>query len=74
MRRCGAAMSAMRARGQRNLKRSASAPQVHKPCECRTGKLCMQAMKRNECGSDCRNRTSLEVKKGNTRVRGQNAK
>eukprot|EP00965_Chrysotila_dentata_P037414 1244560-Pleurochrysis_carterae.AAC.1 len=30
---------------QRNPERSASAPQVHKPCECRNGKLCMRVTK-----------------------------
>eukprot|EP00965_Chrysotila_dentata_P011361 370929-Pleurochrysis_carterae.AAC.1 len=57
------ATSAMRARGQGNLKRSASAPRVQKPCQCKNRKLCMRAMKRNECGGDCDNRTPLEIKK-----------
>eukprot|EP00965_Chrysotila_dentata_P176464 5826878-Pleurochrysis_carterae.AAC.1 len=29
----------------------------------KNGKLCMQAMKRNECGGDCDNRTAHEVKR-----------
>eukprot|EP00965_Chrysotila_dentata_P061575 2038805-Pleurochrysis_carterae.AAC.1 len=31
--------------GQRNLERSASAPQVHKPCEGQSGKPCMRVTK-----------------------------
>eukprot|EP00965_Chrysotila_dentata_P021636 716908-Pleurochrysis_carterae.AAC.1 len=46
MRGCGGATSAMRARKQGKRERSASAPQVHKPCECKNGKLCMRAMKK----------------------------
>eukprot|EP00965_Chrysotila_dentata_P064428 2135740-Pleurochrysis_carterae.AAC.1 len=68
------ATSAMRAQGQGSLERSASAPQVHKPCQCRNGKLCMRAMKGNECGGDCDNRTTLEVKKVMKGSRGQNAR
>eukprot|EP00965_Chrysotila_dentata_P168473 5563527-Pleurochrysis_carterae.AAC.1 len=63
MRGCGGATSAMRARKQGNLERSASAPRVHKPCESKNGKRCMRAMKGEECGGNCRNRTPLEVKK-----------
>eukprot|EP00965_Chrysotila_dentata_P261433 6214252-Pleurochrysis_carterae.AAC.3 len=59
---------------QGSLKQSASAPRVHKQCQCENGKLCMRAMKRNVRGNDCDNCTTREVKMIINGSRGQNAK
>eukprot|EP00965_Chrysotila_dentata_P171467 5658698-Pleurochrysis_carterae.AAC.1 len=63
MRGRGGATSAMRARGQGSLERSASAPQVHKRCQCTNGELCMRETKRRCAATIARIVRRAKVKK-----------